>query len=189
MRHWFCGLPSQQKNGIGRRCRSATDGWGAMVFGGVVAGTDPVQMKTRCGRASRMIDVRAGRARSCRNFSRWFLTARRKWRKKLAKTNFLSDPIRQKAYQPFGNLHLDFGDQTNIEDYRRELDLNAGMSRVTYRANGVTFTREAFASYPDDVIVLRVAADKPGSVSFTLTMTIVRRRIQRRRRSRRTRCH
>jgi alpha-L-fucosidase 2 len=88
----------------------------------------------------------------------------------LAKSDFLGTPARQKAYQPFGDLHLHFSGADNPMDYRRELDLDSAIASVTYRANGTTFRREAFASYPDQAIVLRITADRPGQISFTLRM-------------------
>jgi alpha-L-fucosidase 2 len=51
---------------------------------------------------------------------------------RVARANFLSDPVRQKAYQPFGDLHLTFAGLGDITDYRRELDLNSAVVRVTY---------------------------------------------------------
>jgi alpha-L-fucosidase 2 len=87
---------------------------------------------------------------------------------KLVREKFLSDPVRQKAYQPFGDLRLTFPGQEKFSDYRRELDLDSAIARVTYKVDGVTFRREVFASYPDNAIVVRIAADKPGKVNFGL---------------------
>ena len=89
----------------------------------------------------------------------------------LAKSNFLGAPSRQKAYQPFGDLHLHVPGVDNPTDFRRELNLDSAIASVTYRANGTTFRREAFASYPDQAIVLRCTADKAAQISFTLQMT------------------
>ncbi|HLZ55132.1 MAG TPA: glycoside hydrolase family 95 protein [Verrucomicrobiae bacterium] len=83
---------------------------------------------------------------------------------------FLSDPVRQKAYQPFGDLHFHFTGYTNVTDYRRQLDLDSAVARVTYRADGVSYQRDAFASYPDQVIVVQLTADKPGHISFALNL-------------------
>ena len=58
----------------------------------------------------------------------------------------------------------------DVQDYRRSLNLRDAIATVRYRRDGVTFTREAFASEPDQVIVLRFAADRPGSISFAVTM-------------------
>ncbi|MFI5610038.1 glycosyl hydrolase family 95 catalytic domain-containing protein [Amycolatopsis sp. NPDC051903] len=73
------------------------------------------------------------------------------------------------AYQTFGDLFLDrttpAGDVTG---YRRELDLATGVATVRFTtADGVTHTRELFASYPDHAIVTRVSASGRGQVSFT----------------------
>ncbi len=40
------------------------------------------------------------------------------------------------------------------------------MAGVSYHKGDVTFTREIFASHPDDVIVIRLTADKPGALNF-----------------------
>ncbi|HEY3761661.1 MAG TPA: glycoside hydrolase N-terminal domain-containing protein [Verrucomicrobiae bacterium] len=142
---------------------------GAMVFGEV--SQERIQFNEDTLWTGKPHDyVRAGAREELPVLRQLVFDGKAKEAEKLAKTNFLSDPVRQKAYQPFGDLHLDFGDLTNVENYRRELDLDSAMARVTFRANGVTYTREAFASYPDDVIVVHLTADKPGSVTFTLTM-------------------
>ncbi|MEO6435848.1 MAG: glycoside hydrolase family 95 protein [Tepidisphaeraceae bacterium] len=89
---------------------------------------------------------------------------------KLAKDKFLSDPIRQKAYQPFGDLRFTFAGHDKPSDYRRELDLDSAVARVSYKVGDVTFAREVFASYPDNVIVVRLTADKPGKLTFTMKL-------------------
>ena len=88
----------------------------------------------------------------------------------LIRQKFLSDPVRQKAYQPFGDLRLHFSGHEGATDYRRELDLDSAIASVTYRVGDVSHKREVFASYPDQVIVVRLGADRGGRVSFTLKM-------------------
>src|SRR6185437_11945355 len=88
----------------------------------------------------------------------------------LTRSTFLSDPVRQKAYQPFGDLHLHFAGQTNFTDYRRELDLDSATAVTTYRLGGVRFERDVFASHPDKAIVVRITANHPRNVNFSLTM-------------------
>jgi len=77
-------------------------------------------------------------------------------------------------YQPFGDLWIDFHDKRQVEDYRRELDLDTAIARVSYRIGGVRFEREIFASPVDQVIVVRLSATKPGSISFTARLTGVK---------------
>ncbi|MEZ7127475.1 glycoside hydrolase N-terminal domain-containing protein [Nonomuraea sp. AD125B] len=76
------------------------------------------------------------------------------------------------AYQTFGDLFLDLtGAPATPEGYRRELSLREAVARVGYSAGGVRHSREYFASNPGGVIVGRLSADRPGTVSFTLRHT------------------
>jgi alpha-L-fucosidase 2 len=83
---------------------------------------------------------------------------------------FMGVPIRQKAYQPTGDLRISFPSASEVSAYRRELDLDSAISRVTYTMGGVTYKRETFASFPDQVIVVRLTADMPGRIHFTATL-------------------
>lgn len=69
------------------------------------------------------------------------------------------------AYQNFGNLCLNFGAGEGVTDYRRALHLSEGLATVEYRQNGVIYLREYFTSYPDDVIAVRLSANKKGKVT------------------------
>ncbi len=88
----------------------------------------------------------------------------------VTRATFLSNPVRQKAYQPFGDLHLHFDGRGEVTDYRRELDLDSATAATTFRMNGVRFERDVFASHPDRVIVVRITTDQPHQVGFTLMM-------------------
>jgi len=88
----------------------------------------------------------------------------------LARTKMLSDPVRQKAYQPFGDLRLSFPGHESATAYRRELDLDAAVARTRYEVGGVIYTREVVASYPDNVIAVHLTASQPGALNFTLRM-------------------
>lgn len=89
----------------------------------------------------------------------------------LATREFMSVPLRQKAYQPCGDLRLAFTGHDESVNYRRELDLDTATVTVRYTVGDATFTRAVFASYPDQAIVVRIAADKPGRVTFTARLT------------------
>jgi alpha-L-fucosidase 2 len=88
----------------------------------------------------------------------------------LAGREFMSLPLGQMKYQPFGDLRLRFPAQATATHYRRELDLDTAVAKVSYRVGDTTYVREVFSSFPDQVIVYRVTADRRGSVSFTATM-------------------
>ncbi|PRD54126.1 glycoside hydrolase family 95 protein [Sphingobacterium gobiense] len=75
----------------------------------------------------------------------------------------------QASYQPFGVLKFRFP-KGDTEAYKRRLDIERGVSEVRYRQAGVEYTRTYFASHPDNVIAIRLAADKPQQVSFALAL-------------------
>lgn len=76
------------------------------------------------------------------------------------------------CYQVLGNLHLAFPGDTNapVTAYRRELDLDTAVAHLNYRRDGVDFQRDMFASKPDEVMVLRLTASRPGQISFDATL-------------------
>ncbi|MDR2806313.1 MAG: glycoside hydrolase family 95 protein [Dysgonamonadaceae bacterium] len=82
--------------------------------------------------------------------------------------NFYGIPAAQQAYQPLGDLLLDFPDvdTANVSNYRRELDMETGIASVTYQSGGVTYRRETFVSYPDKVMVVRVSTDKKNCLNM-----------------------
>lgn len=73
------------------------------------------------------------------------------------------------SYMPLADVVLDFPSGTTT-DYRRELDLNRGIVTVSYNQDGVTYTREIFASYPDQAIVMRIKSNKSGKIEFDATL-------------------
>jgi len=88
----------------------------------------------------------------------------------LAEKDMLAIPRRMPVYQPLGDLLLTFPAQGQPVGYRRELDLLTGVVRITYRVGETNYLREIFASVPANAIVMRISADKPGSVSFRATL-------------------
>ena len=84
--------------------------------------------------------------------------------------NTMGYPVEQMKYQCLANLHLFFKNQDSIADYKRWLDLETGITGVSYISSGITYQREVLASSPDQVIVVRITADKPGSISFTANL-------------------
>lgn len=88
----------------------------------------------------------------------------------LADARLIGTPRTQMAYQALGDLLLDHvGAGTGaISDYCRALDLDAALATVDYRQGAVRYRREAFASAPDDVIVVRLTADAPFDLDVRL---------------------
>lgn len=85
----------------------------------------------------------------------------------LAVMAFSGVPEGQRPYQTMGDLYLDFDfDESNAENYIRELDVENASVNVSFNLNGVKYARKYFSSAPDQVIAIRISADKPGSISF-----------------------
>ena len=142
---------------------------GAMIFGG--ATDERIQFNEDTLWAGKPHDyVRAGASNSLAPIRQLLVEGKTEAAVKLAHDTFLSDPVRQKPYQPFGNLHLHFTAPGDVTNYRRELDLDTAIATVSHSAGGVKFKREIFASYPDQAIIWRVTSDRPGQVNFTLTL-------------------
>jgi alpha-L-fucosidase 2 len=80
-------------------------------------------------------------------------------------------PNRQPPYQPLGDLFLTFPNQEDFADYRRELDLQTGVAKVTYRLGQNLFTREIFVSAPDQALVVQLSCDHPHRISFRAALT------------------
>jgi alpha-L-fucosidase 2 len=76
------------------------------------------------------------------------------------------------CYQTLGNLRLNFRGDTNapVGNYRRELDLDSAVAQVEFTRGAVAYRREMFISAPDQVMVLRLTADHPKSISFDVRL-------------------
>lgn len=73
-------------------------------------------------------------------------------------------------YQPVGNLFLEVEGAEKAGKYYRDLNIEHAVATVTYEAGGVHYKRELFSSFTDQVMMLRLTADKPGKIAFRATM-------------------
>ena len=89
----------------------------------------------------------------------------------LAQVQFMSAPLRQRAYQAFGDLRIELPgvDSTAVDGYHRELDLDSAVATTRYRSRGISYVRQAIASQPGNVIVVRLTTDRPGGLAFVVT--------------------
>ena len=83
---------------------------------------------------------------------------------------WIGDETDTGAYQAFGDVYVELKHGA-VTAYRRELDLGRAVHTVTYQSDGVTFRREAFASFPAKVMVFRFTADKPGALTGRVELT------------------
>jgi alpha-L-fucosidase 2 len=84
----------------------------------------------------------------------------------LAQEKMMARPMRMPSYQTVGDLILSFGASAYAQDYRRDLNLDTACARVRFARDGVTLSRESFASAVDQVIVTHITADRPGALDF-----------------------
>ena len=143
---------------------------GAMVFGG--AANERLQLNEDTLYAGGPYDPNNREALQSLPEARQLIFAGRfKEASDLIGQKMMAHPIKQMPYEPVGDLRLEFEGQNEVANYRRELDLDTAIVKVSYETAGVTFTREVFSSPVDQLIVLRVAANQRRRISFTVTFT------------------
>ena len=91
----------------------------------------------------------------------------------LAKTDMISarEYGRGAAYQPAGNLHIDFAGKRKCANLRRSLDIANALSTVTYNIGNVEYKEEAFTSFSDQLLIVRYTASKKGKLSFKASLS------------------
>src|SRR5450759_3201066 len=141
---------------------------GAMIFGG--AAHERIQFNEHTVWTGEPHDYsHKGAYKSLAKIRELLWAGKQKEAEDLAMKEFMSEPLHQKAYQAFGDLRIDFPEGP-VANYRRWLDLDTGIAGVEYTQGGVTFQREVFASHPDNALVVRLTANKPGSISFEVKL-------------------
>jgi len=93
----------------------------------------------------------------------------------MSEKHLRSNPMRIRSYQPLGDVYIDmFSQNRSLPErkyYRRELNLRNGITTTSWSWEGITFTREVFASAPDNVIVIRLTCSQPGKLTFKLSLS------------------
>ncbi len=143
---------------------------GAMVFGGVV--DERLQLNEDTVWAGQKLDrVNPQAAASLPEIRRLLFSGKPAEAEAIADKTIISVPRRMPPYQTLGDLALRFQIDAAPSEYRRELNLGDAVTWVRFRAGRTVFTREAFATAVDQVLVLRLTADRRGAISFTASMS------------------
>ena len=74
------------------------------------------------------------------------------------------------SYMPLGDLLIDCPLSGEASDYRRQLDLRDGVVKIQFRVGGVEYTREIFASVPDQVIAIRFQSSQKSSLNLAASL-------------------
>jgi alpha-L-fucosidase 2 len=142
---------------------------GAMVFGGVTE--ERLQLNEDSVWAGQKLNrINPAAAKAIPEVRRLLIEGKVAEADALADQAIVSIPRRMPPYQTLGDLLIRFEHAGSASDYRRSLELDRGRASVEYRAGGVRFSRSVFASAVDQIIVLRIAADRPGQVAFSFTL-------------------
>ncbi len=143
---------------------------GAMVFGGLEKERLQLNEDTLWSGQPHSYAV-DGAAENLAEVRRLLFAGQEKEAARLAGRRLMGRPIFQQAYQPLGDLRLEFERHSAATGYRRELDLLDGVARTQYQLDGVTYTRECFVSAPDQVLVVRIASSQPGQLDFSAALS------------------
>jgi alpha-L-fucosidase 2 len=86
----------------------------------------------------------------------------------------MQGPFNQ-SYQPLGDLYIDMTGLETCTGYIRTLDLDRAVAMTRFSTDGITFTREVWASFPDQVLAVRLTASQPGRLSFRVRLESLHR--------------
>lgn len=148
---------------------------GAMVYGRT--GTELLQLNEDSvwfgGPQDRLPRAAASHLRQLRELIR---QGRQSEAEELVRLAFFAYPSSQRHYEPLGNITLEFGhdDKSKISNYSRELNIAEASSKVEYDYGGVRHRRDVIASYPDQVIAIRVECSE--SQTFVVRLSRVSER-------------
>jgi len=102
---------------------------------------------------------------------RLIFAGKQKDAEKLANRILISKKSHGQMFEPAGELNLLLSGHDNYTNYYRELDIEKAVAKTLYTVEDIIYTREVFASFPDRIIVMRLTASKPKSISFTAFYT------------------
>ena len=85
--------------------------------------------------------------------------------------HMVKSPTSFRSFEPLADLLIEMDHAQAVEHYRRELDLQTGIARVQYRADGVMLKRECLISAQDDVVAVRLSGDRSGSINARIRLT------------------
>lgn len=82
------------------------------------------------------------------------------------------------TYLSFGDIHIEFSKQgttlSRVTDYQRQLNISKALATTSYAYKGTKFEREAFASFPDDLLVQRFTKEGLETLDFTIELSLTR---------------
>lgn len=141
---------------------------GAMVFGGIAA--ERLQLNEGTVWTGKDVDFVNPAAKAALPEVRKLLFAGKYAEaQKMAREKMMGDKKVPSSYETLGDLSLDFEiPKGEISNYRRELDIDSAIAKVFFNVGNTSFSREVFSSFPDQVIVVRLYANKAASITLNV---------------------
>jgi alpha-L-fucosidase 2 len=140
---------------------------GAMIFGGVASERIALNEDTLWSGAPR--DWNHPAAKQHLGVVRNLVIGKQNYEAADQECRKMQGPFGQ-AYEPLGDLLIDFDHGDEATDYLRSLDLDSALSTISYTAQGNRIMREVFASAPNQVVVVRITGSKPGGLHCTVAL-------------------
>ncbi len=97
----------------------------------------------------------------------------------MATAKIMSPKNHGMPYQTMGDLFISFPNHNNYSEYYRDLNISNATAGVTYKVNGVTYKREMLTSFTDQALIVRLTADKPGSITCNAFLTTPQEKTER----------
>ena len=142
---------------------------GAMIFGGIE--TEHLQINEDTVWAGEFRDRNNPEGfRNLNEVRRLLFEGKVREAEQLAERTMISIPKRLPPYQPLCDLMIRFSKQTEVTNYVRELSLDDAVARVSYSSSDARHFREVFSSAVDQLLVLRLTCDRPGRISFRVSL-------------------
>jgi alpha-L-fucosidase 2 len=143
---------------------------GAMVFGGVERERLQFNEDTLWTGGPRSY-AHPSASKYLGEIRRLLLVGRQRQAEQLAGEHFMSIPLRQMAYQPFGDVECEFANLDEVDGYKRSLDLDTATAHTEFTSGGIAYSRDAFASHPDRAIVVHLTTTAAGKLGFSARLT------------------
>ena len=141
---------------------------GAMVYGGVAK--EIIQLNEESIWAGPPVPEVKGNVSETVDQVRALLFAGKYKEAQALQQSVLVPRISPRSYQTMGELLLDFGMSGEATNYRRDLNLDTAVTKTRFSKGGVNYLREVTVSPVDQVITIRIEADKPGAVAFSASV-------------------
>lgn len=142
---------------------------GAMVYGGV--GKEIIQLNEESIWAGPPVPEIQGNVSETIDQVRTMLFDGKYVEAQKLQQSIMAPRISPRSYQTLGELRFEFGFEGEATNYRRDLNLDGAVATTQFSIGGVDYVRQVTSSAVDQVIVVRIIANKPGAISFNAAVT------------------